>query len=91
MALQHHHENARGLQIDFQQATVVRISDQTVRNRLHEENLTSRRPARGPILTEQHHSDLILHGTNRIGSCATVVLYSPQTSHTFTYPRAIDM
>ncbi len=32
----------------------VRISEQTVRNRLHENGLHSRRPARGPILNREH-------------------------------------
>lgn len=54
MALRHRQETARGLQMDFQQATGVRISDQTVRNRLHDDNLHSRRPVRGTILLPEH-------------------------------------
>jgi len=45
---------ARALQNDFSRATNLRISDQTVRNRLHERGLRSRIPARGPQLTVQH-------------------------------------
>lgn len=54
MAVRRRQSTARALQIDFQQASGRRISDQTVRNRLHEDNLQSRRPARGPILTREH-------------------------------------
>ena len=45
---------ARVLEIDFRRATTVHLSDQTVRNRLHEDDMRARRPARGPILTAQH-------------------------------------
>ena len=44
---------ARALEIDFRRATTVHLSDQTVRNRLHEDGMRARRPARGPILTAQ--------------------------------------
>ena len=45
---------ARALEIDFRRATTVHLSDQTVGNRLHEDGMRARRPARGPILTAQH-------------------------------------
>ena len=45
---------ARALEIDFRRATTVHLSDQTVINRLHEDGMRARRPARGPILTAQH-------------------------------------
>ena len=45
---------ARALEIDFRRATTVHLSDQTVRNRLHEDGMIARRPVRGPILTAQH-------------------------------------
>ena len=45
---------ARSLEIDFRRATTVHLSDQTVRNRLHEDGMRARRPARGHILTAQH-------------------------------------
>ena len=54
MAVRRRHSTARALQMDFLQASRQRISDQTVRNRLHENGLHSRRPARGPILTRGH-------------------------------------
>jgi transposase len=40
--------SARGLHTEFQMATGIRLSSQTVRNRLHEHNLKSRRPAYRP-------------------------------------------
>ena len=45
---------ARALQNDLQQATGVNVSDQTIRNRLHEGGLRARRPLVGPVLTAQH-------------------------------------
>ncbi len=54
MALRHCQETARALQMDFYQATGVRISNQTVQNRLHGDNLYSRRLVRGTILLPQH-------------------------------------
>ncbi len=51
MAVRRRHSTARALQVDFLQASRQRISDQAVRNRLHE---NGRGPARGPILTWEH-------------------------------------
>ncbi len=45
---------ARALQNDLQQATGVNVSDQTIRNRLHEGGLRARRPLVGPVLTARH-------------------------------------
>ena len=56
LALRNRQSTARRLQIDFQHAIGQRISDQTIRNRLHEGDLRARRPARGPILTRQHRA-----------------------------------
>ncbi|KAJ8377134.1 hypothetical protein SKAU_G00077140 [Synaphobranchus kaupii] len=47
---------ARALQNDLQQATRVHVSDQTVRNRLHEGGMRARRPVVGPVLTAQHRA-----------------------------------
>ena len=44
------------LQIDLQHGTGVQISDQTVRNRLHNNELRSRRPFIGLILTPRHRA-----------------------------------
>jgi len=42
---------ARALQNDLQQATGVNVSDQTIRNKLHEGGLRARCPLVGPVLT----------------------------------------
>ncbi|KAL0180356.1 hypothetical protein M9458_025798, partial [Cirrhinus mrigala] len=47
---------ARALQNDLQQATNVRVSAQTVRNRLHEGDIKARRPQVGVVLTAQHRA-----------------------------------
>ena len=44
----------RPLQNDLQQAIGVHVSDQTVKNRLHETSMRARRPLVGPVLTAQH-------------------------------------
>ena len=44
---------ARALQNDLQQATGVNVSDQTVRNRLHEGGMRARHSLVGPVLTAQ--------------------------------------
>ena len=73
----------------------VRISDQIVRKRLHEENLRSscRRAVRGQVHTGQHRTapPLNLPRITRIGNCATGVLNSSQTSPAFMYPRVTDV
>ena len=52
---QHHRfDNATTLRWDFQNATGVRISTQTIRNRLHDAGLRSRRPAIRVLLTRYH-------------------------------------
>ncbi len=53
MAVRCRHSTAQALQMDFLQASEQRIRDQTVHNRLHENGLHSRQPARGPILTRE--------------------------------------
>ena len=40
----------------FRAATGCRVSTETVRNRLHDAQLQSRRPWRGPHLTPRHHA-----------------------------------
>ena len=48
--------NATMLNYAFRAATERRISTQTVRNRLHDAQLHSRHPRRGPPLTPRHHA-----------------------------------
>ena len=50
----HRFDNATTLRRDFQNATSVRISTQTIRNRLHDAGLRSRRPAIRVSLTRYH-------------------------------------
>ena len=45
---------ARALEIDFRRATDVHLTDQTVRNRHHDDGMRARGPVRGPIVTGQH-------------------------------------
>jgi transposase len=54
LALRNRQCTATGIEIDFRRAMGVRMSTQTVRNRLHEDRLDARRPARTPILTVAH-------------------------------------
>ena len=53
-ARRHRFDNATTLRRDFQNATSVRISTQTIRNRLHDAGLRSRRPAIRVPLTLYH-------------------------------------
>ena len=53
-ALRNRFITARALQNDLHHASGVRVSNQTVRNRLHEDRLRARRPATGVILNRQH-------------------------------------
>ena len=53
-ARRHRFDNAATLRRDFQNATGVRISTQTIRNRLHDAGLRSRRPAIRVPLTRYH-------------------------------------
>ena len=53
-ARRHRFDNATTLRRDFQNATGVRISTQTIRNRLHDAGLRSKRPAIRVPLTRYH-------------------------------------
>ena len=53
-ARRHRFDNATTLRRDFQNATGVRISTQTIRNRLHDADLRSRRPVIRVPLTRYH-------------------------------------
>ena len=55
LALRNRQSTARALRNYFQLAMGVHQSNQTVRNRLHNDTLQARRPAMGPVLTEEAH------------------------------------
>ena len=54
LARRNRRSTARSLAAGFHRGTGVRLSNQTVRNRVHEDGMHARRPATGPILTEGH-------------------------------------
>ena len=56
MAKRQRFQSAVRLNSDFRTATGVRVSSQTVRNRLHTANLPTYRPAVRPILTLRHRT-----------------------------------
>jgi Transposase and inactivated derivatives len=59
-ALRRRSATVRELQQYLRRITVVTVSDQTVRNRLRELSLRSRRPVRVPRLTQQHRAARLL-------------------------------
>ena len=65
-ARRHRFDNATMLRMDFQNATGVPISTQTIRNRLHNAGLRLRRPAIRVPLTRYHIKKTFIMGT---GSC----------------------
>src|ERR1700729_1374980 len=56
MALRDRTATANAMRIQLRATTNVNLSDQTIRNRLHEANLHSRRPAVRPRLTVVHRA-----------------------------------
>ena len=53
-ALRQRTKTARDLQNDLHMASGIRVSDQTIRNRLRRENIRSKRPVKKQRLTNQH-------------------------------------
>lgn len=83
---------ARALQNDLQQATGVNVSDQTIRNRLHEGGLRAQRPVVGPVLTAQHSGARLAFPINtRIGGSATDALCFSQMSAGPTRAHVTDV
>ena len=67
LALRNRQSTARALRNDFQLATGVRLSNQTVRNRLHNDTLQARQPATGPVLTVAHQRNRLNFAQNHVG------------------------
>ena len=67
LALRNRQSTARALRNDFQLATGVCLSNQTVRNRLHNDTLQARRPATGPVLTVAHRRNKLNFAQNHVG------------------------
>lgn len=65
-ALRNRTVTARDLQADIRQATGCVISDQTVRNRLYEVNLRSRRPVKVPKLQRHHRRMRVQFGRDHL-------------------------
>ena len=79
-------DNATALSRDFQNATGVRISTQTIRNQLHDAGLRSRRPAIRVPLTRYHG-----HGIMSLGPKMTGPQSCLQTSPGFVWTLPIDV
>ena len=58
---------ARRLRNEFQNATGIRVSTQTVRNRLHESGLRARIPANCPVLTAAHRAARLDFAREHVG------------------------
>ena len=93
LALRNLQSMARGLRNDFQLATGVCASNQTVRNRLQGDSLHARRPATGPILTVAHRTDRRIFAKNQIGwqldQWRTVLFTDESRFHVCTCDRRI--
>ena len=85
LALRNWQYTTRRLQIDFQHAIGQRISDQTIRNRLHEGDLRARRPAKGLFSPGNIvHDDMSLSKNIRTGDCKTGVQFCSRMKADFT-------
>ena len=87
-ARRHRFDNATTLRRDFQNATGVRISTQTIRNRLHDAGLRSRRPAIRVPLTRYH---VQMHGIMSLNPKMTGPQSCLQTSPGFVWTLPIDV
>lgn len=54
LARRNRQSTARSINMDFRRGAGVRMSNETVRSRLHEDGMNARRPATGPILIPRH-------------------------------------
>ena len=93
LALCYRHSTARGLRKDFQLATGVLVSNQTIRNTLHDDALQSRHPAIGPILTVAHSRDRWIFAQDHIGwqwdKWCTVLCTDKSRFHVCTCDRRV--
>jgi transposase len=76
MAKRQRFQSAVRLNSDFRTATGVRVSSQTVRNRLHTANMRAYRPAVRPLLTFRHRTARLLAVGKRPCELATASLDS---------------
>ena len=91
-AWRHRFDNATTLRRDFQNATGVRISTQTIRNRLHDAGLRSRRPAiRVPLPNITCKGVWHGHGIMSLGPKMTGPQSCLQTSPGFVWTLPIDV
>ncbi len=75
---------ARALQNDPQQATCVNISDQTIRNRLHEGGLRARHPLVGPVLTARHRGAWLAFAIEHQNWQTVPVLFTDESRFTLS-------
>ena len=93
-ARRHRFDTATTLRRDFQNATGVRISTQTIRNRLHDAGLSSRRPAIGVPLTRYHVQMRLAWARDHVTWTQNdwaPVLFTDQTSPGFVWTLPTDV
>ena len=84
---------ARGVRNDLQLTTGVHVSNQTVRNRLHDDRLDARRPATGPFLTIAYRANRRMFAQDNIGwqldQWRTVLFTDESRFHVCTCDRCV--
>ena len=93
LALRNHQSTARALRNDFQLATGVHLSNQTIRNRLHNDTLQARRPTTGRVLTVAHLRNRLNFAQNHVGwqlaQWRTVLFTDESRFHVSTCDRRV--
>ena len=80
-----HMSTAKALEIDFCRATEIHLPDQTVRNRLNDDCMIARRPARCPVLTAEHREmriNFVREHQNRQHNHWRPILHTDESSFT---------